>query len=126
KYGDKRRTEISDEEVGEVDQADLIAEEPMVVTLSRRGYVKRTPLDTYRAQNRGGKGIMGAKQDDEDPIAHLFVASTHDWLLFFTDRGKIFWQKVYDLPLQRRVAKGRALVNLLRLEEGERVTNCLP
>ncbi|MEX0701249.1 MAG: DNA gyrase subunit A [Planctomycetales bacterium] len=125
KYGDKRRTDFSDEELGDVDQADLIAEEPMVVTLSRRGYVKRTPLDTYRAQNRGGKGIMGAKMDEEDPIAHLFVASTHDWLLFFTDRGKVFWQKVYDLPLQRRVAKGRALVNLLRLDEGESVSNCL-
>ncbi|MEX0716541.1 MAG: DNA gyrase subunit A [Planctomycetaceae bacterium] len=125
KYGDKRRTDFSDEELGDVDQGDLIAEEPMVVTLSRRGYVKRTPLDTYRAQNRGGKGIMGAKMDEEDPIAHLFVSSTHDWLLFFTDRGKVFWQKVYDLPLQRRVAKGRALVNLLRLEEGESVSNCL-
>jgi DNA gyrase subunit A len=125
KYGDARRTEISDEETTDVDRDALITEEPMVVTLSQRGYVKRTPLNTYRAQNRGGKGIMGARSDDEDPIKHLFVASTHAFLLFFTDRGKVYWRKVYDLPLQSRTSKGRALVNLLSLKEGERVSNCL-
>ena len=125
KYGDARRTEISDDELTDVDAGDLIAEEPMVVTLSQRGYVKRTPLTTYQAQNRGGKGIKGAVSDDEDPIQHLFVSSTHDYLLFFTDRGKVYWQKVYDLPLQQRVSKGRALVNLLSLQEDERVSNCL-
>lgn len=125
KYGDKRRTDISDEEIGDVDRGDLIAEEPMVVTISQRGYVKRTALSTYQAQNRGGKGIRGAKLDEEDPLEHVFVSSTHDWLLFFTDRGKVYWQKVYDLPLLARTAKGRALVNLLTLSEGEQVSDCL-
>ena len=125
KYGDQRRTEISDEEFGDYNRDDLITEEPMVVTLSHRGYIKRTQLTTYQAQNRGGKGITGAKKDEEDPIEHLFVASTHAYLLFFTDRGKVYWQKVYDLPLQGRTARGRAVVNLLELREGERISNCL-
>jgi len=125
KYSSPRRTEISDEELTDVDRSDLIPEEPMVVTLSQRGYIKRTPLSTYQAQNRGGKGIKGAKSDDEDPVEHLFVSSTHSWLLFFTNFGKVFWQKVYDLPLGSRTAKGRALVNLLNLGEGERVQDCI-
>ena len=125
KHGDKRRTEISEEELTDVNRDDLIAEEPMVVTLSQRGYVKRIALNTYKAQQRGGKGVMGSKADDEDPISHLFVASTHDYLLFFTNQGKVYWQKVYDLPLQRRTSKGRALVNLLKLQEGEKVSNCI-
>jgi DNA gyrase subunit A len=126
KFGDKRRTDISDEELTQVDKGDLITEEPMVVTLSKRGYIKRTPLSVYKAQNRGGKGIKGAKSDEEDAIEHLFVASTHAYLLFFTDRGKVHWQKVYDLPLQNRTAKGRAIVNILQLDEGARIYNCLP
>ncbi|MEM1063119.1 MAG: DNA gyrase C-terminal beta-propeller domain-containing protein, partial [Planctomycetota bacterium] len=127
KFPDKRRTEISEEELGDVDKGDLIAEEPMVVTLSTRGYVKRTALSVYQAQGRGGKGIKGAKSDDEDSLAHLFVASTHDWLLFFTDRGKVYWRKVYDLPEGARTAKGRALVNLLGIDgQDENVAACLP
>lgn len=125
KFPNKRRTEISEEELGDVDKDELITEEPMVVTLSQRGYVKRTPLSTYKAQNRGGKGIKGAKSDDEDPTEHLFVSSTHSYLLFFTNLGKVYWQKVYDLPLQARTAKGRALVNLLKLSEGEQVQDCI-
>lgn len=125
KFPNKRRTEISEEELGDVDKDELITEEPMVVTLTQRGYVKRTPLSTYKAQNRGGKGIKGAKSDEEDPIEHLFVSSTHSYLLFFTNFGKVYWQKVYDLPLQARTAKGRALVNLLQLSEGERVQDCI-
>ena len=125
RYSSARRTEISDEELTDVDKGELIAEEPMVVTLSRRGYIKRTPLSMYQAQNRGGKGIKGAKSDDEDPIEHLFVSSTHSWLLFFTNFGKVYWQKVYDLPLQARTAKGRALVNLLNLSDDERVQDCI-
>lgn len=125
KYGDKRRTEISEEALTDVNRDDLITEEPMVVTLSQRGYVKRTALSVYQAQARGGKGIKGAKFDEEDPIEHLFVASTHDYLLFFTDSGKVYWRKVYDLPLQGRTAKGRALVNMLSLQDDERVSNCL-
>ena len=125
KYATPRRTLISEEELTDVDKDSLIAEEPMVVTLSQRGYIKRTPLTTYQSQNRGGKGIAGAKSDDEDPIEHLFVSSTHAYLLFFTNRGRVYWQKVYDLPLQGRTAKGRALVNLLTLEEGETVQDCI-
>ena len=124
KFSNKRRTDISDEELGDYDKESLITEQPMVVTLSQRGYIKRTPLDVYQAQNRGGKGIKGAQSDDEDPIEHLFVSSTHDFLLLFTDRGKVHWIKVYDLPLQARTAKGRALANVITLEEGEGIANC--
>ncbi|MGE0608678.1 MAG: DNA gyrase subunit A [Pirellulales bacterium] len=119
KHADERRTEISGEELGDIDIGDLIAEESMVVTISHSGYIKRTPSSTYRAQRRGGKGIKGAKADEDDPIEHLFVASTHDYLLFFSNRGKVYWQKVYDLPQLNRESRGRALVNLIRLSEGE-------
>lgn len=124
RFPDRRRTTISEEELGDYDKEALIAEQPMVVTLSQRGYIKRTPLDVYEAQNRGGKGIRGASTDEEDPIAHLFVSSTHDFLLFFTDRGRVHWLKVYDLPLQPRTGKGRALANLLEFDESEGVANC--
>jgi len=124
KFPDKRRTTISEEELGDYDKEALIAVQPMVVTMSQRGYIKRTPLDVYEAQNRGGKGIKGATSDEEDPIAHLFVSSTHDFLLFFTDKGKVHWIKVYDLPLQPRTGKGRALANLITLEEGEGIASC--
>jgi DNA gyrase subunit A len=125
RFPSPRRTEISDEELTDVDKDALITEEPMVVTLTQRGYIKRTALSIYKAQNRGGKGIKGAKSDDDDPVEHLFVSSTHSWLLFFTNFGKVYWQKVYDLPLQARTAKGRALVNLLHLAEGEKVQDCI-
>jgi DNA gyrase subunit A len=124
RFPDKRRTNISEDELGDYDKEALIAEQPMVVTLSQRGYIKRTPLDVYEAQHRGGKGIKGAAADEEDPIAHLFVSSTHDYLLFFTNRGRVHWIKVYDLPLQPRTGKGRALANLITLEEGEGIANC--
>ncbi|HEX4131175.1 MAG TPA: DNA gyrase subunit A [Pirellulales bacterium] len=125
KHGDKRRTEISGEEVGSIDLEDLITEENMVVTISHQGYIKRTASSTYRAQRRGGKGLKGAKTEDEDPIEHLFVASTHDYLLFFTNHGKVYWQKVYDLPQLARESRGRAVVNLLNLAEGEKIASCL-
>ncbi|MEK6258243.1 MAG: DNA gyrase subunit A [Planctomycetota bacterium] len=125
KYGSKRRTEITGEELGDYDLEALIAEEPMVVTLSQRGYIKRMPLNTYQAQNRGGRGITGTKADDEDAVEHLFVSSTHSWLLFFTDKGKVLWEKVYNLPMQSRTSKGRALVNLLQLPEGDRISACV-
>ncbi|MFO1094212.1 MAG: DNA gyrase C-terminal beta-propeller domain-containing protein [Planctomycetaceae bacterium] len=125
KFPNRRRAEISEEELTDVDKDELITEESMVVTLSQRGYIKRLPLKTYQSQNRGGKGIMGAKADEEDPIEHLFVSSTHAYLLFFTNFGKVYWQKVYDLPQQNRTAKGRALVNLLSLAEGEKVQDCI-
>src|SRR5688572_9146153 len=125
KHGDERRTEISGQEVGEIDIGDLIAEESMVVTISHSGYIKRTPASVYRAQRRGGKGLKGAKTEDEDPIEHLFVASTHDYLLFFTNLGRVYWQKVYDLPELSRESRGRAIVNLLNLGEGEKIAECL-
>ncbi len=124
KHADERRTEISGEEIGSIDLEDLIAEETMVVTISTNGYIKRTPVSVYRAQRRGGKGMKGAKTEEEDPIRHLFVASTHDYLMFFTNRGKVYWQKVYDLPQLSRDSRGRAVVNLLNFAEGERVADC--
>lgn len=126
KYADERRTEISGEEIGTIDVEDLIAEETMVVTISHQGYIKRTPVNLYRAQRRGGKGLKGAKAEEEDPIRHLFVASTHDYLLFFTNLGKVYWQKVYDLPQMGRESRGRAIVNLLNFAEGEQVADCRP
>ena len=124
KHSDPRRTEISGEEIGSVDLADLITEETMVVTISHQGYIKRTSTGTYRAQRRGGKGLKGAKTEEEDPIEHVFVASTHDYLLFFTNLGKVYWQKVYDLPQLSRESRGRAVVNLLNFSPGEKVADC--
>ncbi len=125
RFGDKRRTEISLEEVGNIDLEDLITEETMVVSISHRGYIKRTPSSVYNTQRRGGKGLKGAKTDEDDPIQHLFVASTHAYLLFLTTTGKVRWQKVYDLPQLGRDSRGRAIVNLLNLDEGEQIARCL-
>jgi DNA gyrase subunit A len=125
KYGDDRRTDITGEEIGSVDLEDLITEETMVVSISHKGYIKRTPVSVYRAQRRGGKGLKGAETEEEDPIEHVFVASTHAYLLFFTNQGKVYWQKVYDLPELKRDSRGRAIVNLLNLAEGEKVAECL-
>ncbi|WP_145422596.1 DNA gyrase subunit A [Planctomycetes bacterium K23_9] len=125
RFGDKRRTEISMEEIGNIDLEDLITEETMVVSISHQGYIKRTPSSVYNTQKRGGKGLKGAKTDGEDPIEHLFVASTHAYLLFLTTAGKVRWQKVYDLPQLARDAKGRAIVNLLSLEPDEKIAECL-
>jgi DNA gyrase subunit A len=125
KHGDERRTDITGEEIGSVDLEDLITEETMVVSISHKGYIKRTPVSVYRAQRRGGKGLKGAETEEEDPIEHVFVASTHAYLLFFTNQGKVYWQKVYDLPELKRDSRGRAIVNLLNLAEGEKVAECL-
>lgn len=126
KFADDRRTEISGEELGNYNLEDLINEETMVVTISHRGYIKRTPAATYRAQRRGGKGIAGAKSEEEDPIEHLFVASTHAYLLFFTSQGKVYWLKVYDLPQMGRDSRGRAVINLLNLAPEEKIMECVP
>jgi DNA gyrase subunit A len=126
RYSDGRRTEISGEELGDFDMEDLITEETMVVTISHQGYIKRTPASVYRAQRRGGKGLKGAKTEEEDPIQHVFVASTHAYLLFFTNRGRVYWQKVYELPQLGRDSRGRAVVNLLNLDEGEVIADCRP
>ncbi len=117
-YANPRRTEITHSE-DDIDIEDLIADQQMVIAITRSGYIKRLPLDTYRKQHRGGVGVTGMDMKDEDYIEHLFVCSTHDYLLFFTNRGKIYRQKVYELPEAGRTAKGRALVNLLPLRDGE-------
>ena len=119
-YADERRTEITHSE-DDMDIEDLIADQQMVIAITKSGYIKSLPLATYRNQKRGGIGVTGMDMKDEDYIEHLFVCSTHDYLLFFTNRGKVYRQKVYELPEASRTAKGRALVNVLPLREGERV-----
>jgi DNA gyrase subunit A len=124
-YGDNRRTQISDEEIGSFVAEDLIPEEMMVVTVTREGYIKRTSLDQYRTQGRGGKGVSGAETKEGDFLWNLFVASTHDYLLFFTDNGRVYWKKVYELPSYGRTAKGRALANVVETGAGEKITAIL-
>jgi DNA gyrase subunit A len=119
-YGDERRTEITAAE-DELELEDLIAEEQMVISITSSGYIKRLPLSTYRKQKRGGVGVIGMEMKEDDYIEHLKICSTHDFLLFFTNKGKVYRLKVYELPEGARTAKGRALVNLLPLREGERV-----
>ncbi len=123
-YGDERRTEIVHAE-GEIDIEDLIADQQMVISITHSGYIKSLPLSTYRQQRRGGVGVTGMDMKDDDWIEHLFVTSTHDYLLFFTNRGKIYRLKVYELPEASRTSRGRALVNLLPLRDGERVQSVL-
>jgi DNA gyrase subunit A len=124
-YGDERRTEIIDD-VEDIDMEDLIAEEDMVVTISHNGYIKRNPISLYRAQRRGGKGMTGARPEGEDFVEHLFVASSHDHFLFFTNKGRVYWKKVHEIPEAGRMSKGKAIVNLLELKKGERVATILP
>ena len=124
RFGDERRTEISAVE-GEIDIEDLIADQQMVIAITRSGYIKSLPLDTYRQQHRGGRGVSGMDMKDGDFIEHLFICSTHDYLLFFTNRGKVYRSKVYELPEASRTSKGRALVNILPLRENERVQSVL-
>ena len=121
KYGDERRTEITGE-VKEFEIEDLIADEEMVVTLSHAGYIKRLPMDTYRKQHRGGVGIRGAAAKDGDFLEHIFVATAHQSILFFTDMGKCYTLRVHQIPEASRQSAGRAVVNLLRLSQGENIT----
>jgi len=123
-YGDERRTEIV-EATPEIKIEDLIAEEDMVVTITHTGYIKRNPISLYRSQNRGGKGKMGMQIKEEDFVEDLFIASTHDYVLFFTDAGKIHWMKVHELPQAGRLTRGKAIVNLLNLGSDEKVTTIL-
>jgi len=125
KYGDPRRTQVTGS-VEEFSIEDLIAEEQMAVSITHAGYIKRQPLSSYRSQHRGGKGVMGMRVKEEDVIESLFVASTHDYILFFTDKGKVHWLKVYDIPQLGRASKGRAVVNVLRLGRDEHVTAAIP
>jgi DNA gyrase subunit A len=125
KYADERRTEIA-EETKEITLEDLITEEEMVITLSHAGYIKRNPLSAYRSQRRGGKGLIGMETKEEDFVEQLFIGSTHDYMLFFSNLGRLYWLKTYQLPEAGRAAKGKALINLLQLSEGERITTALP
>jgi DNA gyrase subunit A len=124
-YGDARRTVIV-EESADLSIEDLIADEDMVVTVSHEGYIKRNPVAEYRAQRRGGRGKIGATTKDEDFIEHLFIASTHAYILVFTTVGKLYWIKVHALPQAGRAARGKAIVNLLSLRENEKVSAFLP
>lgn len=125
RFGNDRRTVIDEEELGNYNMEDLITEETMVVTISHQGYIKRIPATTYRAQKRGGKGIAGLRAEEEDPVEHLFIASTHAHLLFFTNQGKVYWQKVWEIPQMSRESRGRALVNLLNLTPEEKIRDCV-
>ena len=125
KYGDERKTEIV-ADIGDFNMEDLISEEDVTVIITHEGYIKRLPLTTYRKQHRGGKGVTGAGMKEGDFVENLFIASTHDYILFFTDMGKVYWQKVYDVPNASRIAKGRAIVNLLELGKDENVTSTIP
>ncbi|MEK6673180.1 MAG: DNA gyrase subunit A [Nitrospirota bacterium] len=125
KYADERRTEIA-EETKEITIEDLITEEEMVITLSHAGYIKRNPLSAYRSQRRGGKGLIGMETKEEDFVEQLFIGSTHDYMLFFSNLGRLYWLKIYQIPEAGRAAKGKALVNVLSLSEGERITTALP
>ena len=121
KYGDERRTEIMEQEAEDFSEDDLVPHQETVVSLSVRGYVKRLPVDTYRAQRRGGRGVTGMRTREDDTVLHLTIADTHDNLIFFTDRGRCFQVRTYELPVESRQARGIPIVNLISLDR-ERVT----
>jgi DNA gyrase subunit A len=125
KYGDERRTEIT-HAVGAFNVEDLIVEEDMVVTVSHQGYIKRLPIDTYRAQRRGGRGLRGMDTKEEDWVEHLFVASTHDYLMIFTRSGQCYWKKVWEIPVGSRISRGKPIVNLLNLGGEEHIAAVVP
>ncbi|MFH1856196.1 MAG: DNA gyrase subunit A [Candidatus Omnitrophota bacterium] len=125
KFGDERKTEII-AEVGDFEIEDLIAEEDVVITISHSGYVKRMPVSAYKKQRRGGKGVTSANMREEDFIEDLFIASTHDYLLFFTDKGKVYWLKVHEIPQASRISRGKAIVNLIGTSSGENISSFVP
>ncbi|MDD5115564.1 MAG: DNA gyrase subunit A [Candidatus Omnitrophica bacterium] len=125
KYGDQRRTDIVGE-AEELEVEDLIAEEDVVVTISHGGYIKRLPVSSYRKQKRGGVGVTGAELKEEDFIEHLFIASTKDYLLIFTDKGQVHWLKVYEIPQASRISKGKAIVNLIQMQPGSNISSTVP
>jgi len=122
KHGDERRTEIVGK-VEDIEIEDLIKEEDMVITISHAGYLKRLPVDAYRRQKRGGTGVTGIDMKEEDFVEHLFIASTHEYILFFTNKGRVHWLKVYEIPQASRSARGKAIINLLQLEQGENISS---
>jgi DNA gyrase subunit A len=125
RFGDERRTQII-EEAQEINIEDLIVEEDMVVTISHTGYIKRNAISLYRSQRRGGRGKTGMTTKEEDFVRQLFIASTHNYILFFTDAGKVYWLKVHEIPQGGRMSRGKAIVNLLNLSGGEKITAILP
>jgi DNA gyrase subunit A len=125
KYGDERRTQVIKSKVGEISEADLVADEEVLVTLTKSGYIKRLSPTTYRQQNRGGRGVAGMTLKEEDVISNILTARTHDDIFFFTNKGRVFSLKVYEIPESSRQAKGQAIVNLIQIEQGERVTAML-
>ena len=127
KYGDKRRTQIETEEEVDFSIEDLIQEEEVAVTMSHSGYIKRIPLDTYKAQHRGGRGITGMNTKEEDFVENLFITSSHSYMLFFTTRGRLYWNRVYEIPEGSRTSKGKAIVNFLKLQgTEEKITAAIP
>lgn len=125
RFGDERRTKIKGS-VSTLEDEDLIPVEEVVVTITDSGYIKRLPVDTYSQQRRGGKGVIGMETKEEDFVIDIFVASTHDYILFFTNKGRVYWQKVYEIPEGSRQSKGKAIVNLLEMSQGESVTAMIP
>jgi len=125
KYKDERRTKIYKKKVDEFSEEDLIPNEEMIVTVTSTGYIKRVPRGTYRTQRRGGKGVMGMKTKQEDEISHLLTASTHDEILFFTNKGRVFKQRVWELPEASRQSKGQAIINIINIEQGEQIQSIL-
>src|SRR6202162_5631779 len=125
KYGDDRRTEIIEGESSELSIEELIAEEDMAITVSNTGYIKRTAISTYRNQRRGGKGRIGMRTREEDFVSHLFVASTHAYIMIFLDRGRAYWLKVHEIPDVGPGGKGKAIANLVSMTPDERIANLL-
>ncbi|MFH1613011.1 MAG: DNA gyrase subunit A [bacterium] len=125
KYADERRTEIVKSEA-DLNIEDLIAEEDVVITISHTGYIKRVPLTTYRQQKRGGKGVLSMETKEEDFVEHLFIASTHHYILFFTNKGRCYWLKVYEIPQVSRIAKGKAIINLIKISSEEKIKAFIP
>ncbi len=125
-YGDERKTKILEDEFADIGTEDLIADEEMVVTISHRGYIKRTPVNLYKTQKRGGRGLIGAKAKGDDFIEHIFLALSHDMVLFFTNMGRVYCKKVYEIPEEGRTSKGKAIVNLLKIKKGESIAHVLP
>ena len=124
-YGDDRRTEIIPDQ-DDFSVEDLIAEEDMVITISHSGYIKRIPVSTYRKQRRGGRGLTGATAKEDDWIEHLFIASTHDYVMFFSDKGQVYWLKVHEIPQGGRAARGKPVVQCIAIRPDERIAALVP
>ena len=125
KYGDDRRTRVYKQGVGDLSEEDLIPSEQTIVTVTKEGYIKRSPISTFRTQARGGRGVSGLKMKEEDAVSDIFSANTHDSIMFFTNKGKIYQLKVYDLPEGSRASKGQAVVNLIEIDQGEKITSII-